>query len=207
MYTQVTFVRHGHNTPYVEGELKYPGPGLSKNGISQAKKTAVYLKDVKFDGIYCSDMTRAIETAKEIKKYQSSKITYHRELAEINRMIYDKTSASKKELKINLDRLRITLDFFKKILKDNKGKKILVVAHGNVIRALIANSLGIALNDAPSFHNCNCSISTIVFEKGKLVGLPQLCYADHHSKSGFKKTLDVYHEKREFYKNPKNRMK
>jgi broad specificity phosphatase PhoE len=207
MYTQITFVRHGHNVPYAEGELKYPGPGLSKNGIAQAKKTAIYLKDFKFDRIYCSDMTRAMETAKEIKKYQRQKISYHRELAEVNRAIYDKKSVTKEELKEHISKIKITLYFFKKILKENKGKKILVVAHGNVIRALIGTSLGIAFDDAPSFHICNCSISTLVFEKGKIVGLPQLCYADHHSKKGFKENLDNYHEKREFYKNPKNRMK
>jgi phosphoserine phosphatase len=206
MRTQITFVRHGENIPYVQGEPKYPGPGLTKKGISQAKKTAKYLSDFKFNRIYCSDMTRAIETTKEIKKYQHAKATYHRELAEVSMTIYDKKPADKEKLKTNLKRINNTLKLFKKILKENNGKNILIVAHGNVIRAIIGTSLGFSLKNAPHLHMYNCSISTLVFEKGKLTGLPQLCFASHHNKKGFKENIDYYHERIAYFKDLKNRV-
>jgi broad specificity phosphatase PhoE len=206
MNTQFTFVRHGENEKYKPGEPKYPGPGLTKKGISQAKKTGVYLKEYKFDRIYCSDMTRAIETAKEIKKYQKCKISYHRELAETSMIVFDKKPYDKDKFKISMQRINATLKFFKKILKENKGKNILIVAHGNVIKSILGNSLGLSLTDCPHLHVVNCSVSTLVFENGKLTGLPQLCFAGHHSKKGFKEDIEYYHRMREHFRDPKNRI-
>jgi probable phosphoglycerate mutase len=205
MKTQITFVRHGQNKIYSVGEPKYPGPGLTKKGISQAKKTAFYLKNYKFDRIYCSDMTRAMETSQEIKKYQRCKLTYHHELAEVNMIIFDKKPYDEDKLKTNMKRIKNAFAFFKKILKENKGKKILIVAHGNAIHALIGRAMGFKLVDTPRFHMTNCAITTLVFDNGKVVGMPMVCFDGHHTKDGFKEKIEEYHEKVEYYSNPKNR--
>ena len=41
---------------------------LSENGINEAKKVCKFLKDYNFDYCYTSDLKRAINTAKIIKK-------------------------------------------------------------------------------------------------------------------------------------------
>ena len=60
---KLIIVRHGETvgnaTEIIEGHL--PGK-LSQKGIEQAKKLASRLKDEPIDHIFCSDLTRAIET-------------------------------------------------------------------------------------------------------------------------------------------------
>ncbi|MGV8162876.1 MAG: phosphoglycerate mutase family protein [Candidatus Nanoarchaeia archaeon] len=188
--TQITFIRHGEAKKYKKNDSKYPGPGLTKKGILQAKKTGKYLSSFKFNRIYCSDMIRAIETAKEIKKYQKCKISYHRELAEVNKIIYESKVKDRGKLKTNIKRAESALEFFRMILVNNKNKKILIVAHGNAIRALIGVSLNFKLSDAPHLGMNNCAISTLFFNGKKLVGMPHIGVIDHHSKHVFKKRLE-----------------
>jgi broad specificity phosphatase PhoE len=206
MQTEITLVRHGENKPYVQGEPKHPGPGLTKKGFSQAKKTAIYLKNYKFDKIYCSDMARAMETAQEIKKYQTVKISCYHELAEASMIIFDKKPVDKEKFRSTMKQVNNALKLFRRILKEDKGKKILIVAHGNIIRSIIASSLGIDVIHAPSLHTVNCSISTLVFEKGKLIGVPNLCYARHNHKRGFKEDLEYFKERRAYFMSLGNRV-
>ncbi len=62
-------VRHGetdHNiNKIIQGHLNTP---LNSNGIIQAQKIANRLKDINFDIIYSSDLSRAKTTAEEINK-------------------------------------------------------------------------------------------------------------------------------------------
>ena len=67
---KLILTRHGETEENKLGIMQGHLPGtLSKEGIEQAKKLAVRLKDEKIDAIYCSDLTRAVTTSKEILKY------------------------------------------------------------------------------------------------------------------------------------------
>lgn len=200
MQTQITFVRHGENKPYSSGDKRFPGPGLTKKGIAQAKKTALFLRDFQFDRIYCSTMARAIETAEEIKKFQRGKISFHEELGESSLIIFDKKPVDKDRYKINVNRMKSTLKFFKRLLRENKGKRVLVVAHGNVIRCILGTSLNFKVSDAPHFHMPNCAVTTVIYENGKLTALPMVCFTGHHIKRGFRESLEHYYERVEFWK-------
>jgi len=81
---KLILTRHGETTDNVNGIVQGHLDGkLTTDGINQAKKLAIRLKDEKFDAIYSSDLGRAAETAKEIAKYHPYiKIEYTKKLRE-----------------------------------------------------------------------------------------------------------------------------
>ena len=165
----ITFLRHGKNNYAKKGVPWHPGPNLNKLGKIQAEKTGKYLSDFIFDKIMSSDMNRARQTAEIINKYQKKNksfenISFYRELAEHDESIYvGKTPKSKLQLKEELLKAEVTIGFFKRILADktNAGKRILIPAHGNVIRACIGTSLGYKLRECPELNSFNCSLSSL----------------------------------------------
>jgi probable phosphoglycerate mutase len=71
----IFLIRHG-NTEFNEKKLfrgHFDVP-LDSVGIKQAEKTGKFLKDINFDIIYSSPLSRAYRTAEIIKKYQKSSI-------------------------------------------------------------------------------------------------------------------------------------
>lgn len=63
--TQFVFLRHGETDWNLlrryQGQTDIP---LNETGIAQAKKAHDLLANMKFDSVYCSDLTRAVETAR-----------------------------------------------------------------------------------------------------------------------------------------------
>ena len=67
---RLILTRHGQTVENKNGIIQGHLPGkLSEEGIQQAKKLALRLKDENIDCIYSSDLKRAADTAKEIAKY------------------------------------------------------------------------------------------------------------------------------------------
>lgn len=67
---RLIIVRHGKTLENEQGILQSHLPGhLSQEGIAQAQKVALRLKDTRIDHIYTSDLERAHKTADEIAKY------------------------------------------------------------------------------------------------------------------------------------------
>jgi len=168
--TIVYFVRHGdrlHIPNKKDIGLKYPGPGLSKLGKKQAKNLAKeFLKKKReIDILYCSGMTRAIETAQEIGKIIKKKPKICKELSEFNAILwYGKIYHKKfwKHYKKYIEAKRA----FNKILEKNKGKVVVIVAHGNIIRGLFGHKFGLSFKKRGAFDSNNCHISKLRF-KGK----------------------------------------
>ena len=81
---KLILTRHGETIENQKGIMQRHLPGtLSGEGIKQAKKLALRLKDEKIDAVYCSDLRRAADTAKEILKYHDGiKVYYVTELRE-----------------------------------------------------------------------------------------------------------------------------
>jgi len=155
----IYLVRHGQAKEYKKDQVKYPGPGLTKNGIEQAKAVAKEIKNIKFNKVYCSDMTRAIQTAEYINKFLKKKISYHRDIAEFNMIVFSKNPKDENKYKTNLRRAKRTRSFFKKIKKE-KGN-ILIVGHGNAISSMISEHLGIPVTKMKMFYIENCSVVVI----------------------------------------------
>ncbi len=169
--TTVIFVRHGDrihfDDPWVG--LVTPGPGLNKLGKKQAKDVSKKLSKFKsqIDALYCSDMTRAMETAEEIGKKIGKKPVVVKEISEFAHAVWKKKFYTKEFWVHYLKHLN-SLKALDKILKANKGKLIVIVAHGNVIRGLIFRKLGLSYKQLRSFHYHNCGIASVRFSGTKL---------------------------------------
>jgi broad specificity phosphatase PhoE len=170
--TLITFVRHGKNYIGLDSTPWHAGPGLNPEGKKQATKTGQYLKHFAFDLVLSSDMNRAAETAKLICKYQKlikpEKITFCRQLAEHDEIVYGYTHKKKITPDGEWAKARNTVKFFKEVLKKYKGKRIMIVAHGNVIRACLGAALGFPLHYSPEINSFNCSLTTIAFRASRL---------------------------------------
>ncbi|HII71236.1 TPA: histidine phosphatase family protein [Candidatus Woesearchaeota archaeon] len=81
---RLIITRHGETEENKKKILQGHMPGtLSEEGISQAKKLALRLKPMKIDCIYSSDLARAADTAREIRKFHpDSPLVYTEALRE-----------------------------------------------------------------------------------------------------------------------------
>ena len=170
--TLITFVRHGKNHIGLDSTPWHAGPSLNPEGRKQADKTGKYLKHFAFDLVLSSDMNRAAETAKIICKYQKNikpeKINFCRQLAEHDEIV----------------------KFFKDVLKKYKGKRIMIVAHGNVIRACVGAALGFPLHYSPELNSFNCSVTTIAFRASRLKAIFHINNTEQIGEHSFLKRLE-----------------
>ena len=170
--TIVYFVRHGErdissNSPNA-GTLQ-PGPGLTKRGKQQAVKAAKELSKIKdeIDSFYCSSMARARETAEIISKKINKKPIVIPSLSEFDGIVWQR-KLYKKWFWKNYSSYKKAIKIFNKILEKNKGKVVLIIAHGHIIKALTFKKLGISLKKAGKFHTRNCNFAVAQYKNKKL---------------------------------------
>lgn len=194
--TLVTFVRHGQNEYANEGTEWHAGPHLNKQGQKEAEQTARFLRRFPFDVVLCSDMNRTRETAIAICRQQPlvkpAGIVFYRELAEHDEIVYGYThKTSQIDKNEEIAKARRTVKFFQKMLREHRGKKILVVAHGNVIRACLGTGMGFALEESPEINFFTCSVSSIAFCARRFKGIFHLNMVDHLGERDFKSRLQA----------------
>ena len=143
---RLILTRHGETEENITGILQGHMPRkLTKNGIIQAKKLALRLKDDKIDIVFSSDINRAVKTTKEIvKNHPGIPVHYTKELRERNLGSYqgkhsehvnwEKQPYDIETLQQMQDRAKI---FLNKIYNKNKNKTVLFVTHGGIGRSLI----------------------------------------------------------------------
>jgi probable phosphoglycerate mutase len=201
MDTQVYLIRHGETEWNASG--KYQGCtdiALSKEGILQAE----YLKeriDKSFHCIYTSPLKRAVDTARIISKNTGITPIISNELREINfgewegltiREIKnkyskefnnwktDETSADLVGGDLSLKNASIRArNEILRIVKENKGKKIIIVAHGGIIKAGL---LGIFQWKMTMYHKLalgNTSVSRLCFDNNLNASLITLNDTSH----------------------------
>ncbi|MCX8093238.1 MAG: histidine phosphatase family protein [Candidatus Goldbacteria bacterium] len=145
---------------------------LNKNGKRQAKYIALELKNLKFDIIFSSDLKRAYKTAeiiKKITKYQGEIIQTdklrERNYGSFEGKSYELLRHNKKDFdgeKDNQFFKRIN-NFFDFVVKKYKGKNIVVVTHGGVVRQIISRILN--LKDYKRIRILNASISEVYYDE------------------------------------------
>ena len=170
--TLVFLVRHGDRIHIPRNHdlgLRIPGPGLSVLGKKQAKIIAKKFSKIKkeIDVLYSSNMARSIETAEEIGKAINKEPIIYDGISEFNKFLWERKIYHKhfwKHYKLH----KISLKKFDEILTKNKEKVIVIVAHGNVIKGIIGNKLGLKMSQIKKFGYDNCAVTLARFKGKKL---------------------------------------
>ena len=147
MKTHLIIIRHGqtdHNlNGLLQGHLDIP---LNMKGIAQAQEIREKLKTESFDIIISSDLSRAYQTAKIISAGTNLFITKNTCLRERylgvfqgqNKNSFNMDGPHIQDVESLEDMQKRILDSLWKIISEYKGKNILVVCHGGVIRNILA---------------------------------------------------------------------
>lgn len=145
--TTIYLIRHAYTG--IKEHLQEPDTPLSKVGKAQAEKLANRLKNLKLGVIFCSEYRRAAETAQIIVKLHKAKIKVNNSLDEIGvwtspTQLHSPTFSPREyeeELGILHRAQEKAIEFLEEASRLYVGKKIVVVAHGNIIRGIIAEAL------------------------------------------------------------------
>ncbi len=195
-FTNVLLVRHGH-TPTTGKILpgRAPGLSLSKKGKEQAKQTAKRISHFtqKVSAIYASPMERTIETAEALQTQLGSAITEEpglletdygswtgAELAELYKhrtwpqlqnypssfMFPDGESIQQMQTRF--------VQTIHRLVRQNQGETIVLVAHADPIKAAVADALGTHLDLFQRIRIDPCSISAISYTQMK----PTVCFVN-----------------------------
>jgi len=183
--TTLILMRHGETLSNIRQIYQGQGDGeLSPLGIEQARHASRFLKDTGICAVYCSDLQRAVNTAKMIAKPHGLRV---RPLKDLRERFYGKWEGKKfselekeygKLYKLWLvhpnragipgaEKLRALqkrgVRAIEKIVRTHRNKTVLVVAHGGMNRAILFSYLGLDLNSFWKIRQENCCINIIRF--------------------------------------------
>lgn len=169
--TIVYLVRHGdrQNSDDLHGGMSIPGPGLTALGKKQAKHIASEFLKIKseIDALYCSEMLRARETAIEIGKKIVKKPQIIKGIAEIHGSFFRK-EVHRPHFWKSVVRYSGAKKALNRILDKNKGKVVIIVMHGHLIKALFGHKFGLSLKQSSQLRTSNCHFFHLRFDGRKL---------------------------------------
>jgi len=193
----IYLLRHGATVPSSDkryiGQIDIP---LSDIGRKQAQWWQEELAQIKFDAIYCSDLSRAIDTAQIVAQNQTTEIKSTSQLREIN--LGDWDSMGMQEIRETypdawlkrgqqLDRFRPPngesfQDLQHRVLtvvesiEFNSVQNVLMVSHAGVNRVLICRMLDKPLKDLFQIPQGEAALNQIFFQNGQfeVVSINQL---------------------------------
>lgn len=179
-------VRHGETDWNKMG--KYQGitdVPLNENGLNQAKACGEALKDITFDRILSSDLSRALVTAETIRGNRTTPITVDKRLRELNfgdweAMLFSDIEArwpglidemylrphlvkvpNGESFKDLQDRAWAGLEEF--LNKNDEDETLLIACHGGTIRTLLCKLLDISISHCWNFSQGNTAINRIFY--------------------------------------------
>ncbi|MFA7569309.1 MAG: histidine phosphatase family protein [Defluviitoga tunisiensis] len=182
----IYLVRHGITDWNSEG--KWQGQRdieLNEEGIMQAQAAAERFKNMEIDGLYCSQLKRAIKTAEIINQYHGLQIERYADLNECNIGPWDGKTLDQilqdysEEVKYWHNDIWAVVDgveslgdlqrravrALKKITKKhNLNDKIIIVAHGLAIRTILCWILNLPMNQHETYLMENASVSHVIYD-------------------------------------------
>lgn len=175
--SEIYLIRHGqtnsNKNAIIQGRIDNP---LNKEGINQAKQVGKYLKqkNINFDFCISSPLERAIVTTEIIKNELNLKIPtliepeiIERDFGEldgkqINDNYYNLVhNGIAKGIETDLLIEKRVKNFFQAFFKNNSFKRVLMVSHSHVIKALLKQYKQDFHYD---YYLNNCSINIIKFD-------------------------------------------
>ena len=187
--TYIYLIRHGEvDNPnrIIYGRL--PRYGLNDQGFLQIEKLGEYFKRIKLDAVYSSPLLRARQTVKAVQEYQPRvKVHYSKALLEINNKRWEGlvwTERDPKLVKMYRDTptklkgkgFEPLVDLEKRVSKKidqivekHAGEKVAIFSHADTIRVAALHYRDEPLDKLHEIACTNASITTLVFNGGKLV--------------------------------------
>lgn len=170
---RLILTRHGETIENQENIIQGQTHGtLSPEGISQAEKLALRLKDEKIDYIYSSDLNRALNTAKTIAEFHKNiplilaKELREWNLGELQGMKRDGRDLEPKQGETKEELFKRGHDFINKIIKKHIDDSVLLVGHNGINKAIIASIIGKTLEQSKDIERQKNTAVTI-FEINK----------------------------------------
>lgn len=158
---------------------------LNENGIAQAKACGNALKDVHFDRILSSDLSRALVTAETIRGIRQLEIKTDERLREINFGDWEKLLFTEIEERWPglIDQMYRRPDIVKVpngesfqevqdrawsavsdfLNENNEDETILITCHGGTIRTILCKLLDISISHCWNFSQGNTAINRVFY--------------------------------------------
>jgi len=198
-YTLIYLIRHCHSNHLSKTKAKDIDTPLSVIGYKQRAYLNKKLLSLKINKIYASELIRAQQTAEIFAKKINQEIIIDKRLNEIDwqkwyKIKYFNMSERERKKKLvhyrqmdeQLDRVQTnTRRLIADIYFQNKGKKIAIFSHGNLIRAAITSILNTDIIGFLSMEIYQSSISKIVIDKDgyvKINYINNICHLPHKPK-------------------------
>ena len=204
---RLILLRHGETDDNVGEILQgHKGKRLNHNGITQAEKTAFYLKDQHIDIAFISDLERTIETSVRILRYhphtpvvytsgireRSFGISDGRKKEEMNRAITESGLPFHKykppEGESSEETQQRGLNWYEQVLKNHHAQNVLAISHGAFSSALLRGIFEVPFDQRSdlrhplfdtSYRIRNCSVTIINHEIGKIPQIELWNYVEH----------------------------
>lgn len=195
-YTRIYLIRHCHpdyNVKHLVGDEKMP---LSDLGKKQRKLLNKKLEQIKLEKLYASEFTRSKETAEDFAKKHKKKIFIDKRLNEIDWTEWYKIKYFNMSEKNRIKKLpkyrkldqemnefqnqarRLLADIYKK----NKGKRVGLFCHGNLIRAMVTSVLNTDIIGFLSTEIYQSSVTKLVIDRDgyiKINYINNICHLPH----------------------------
>lgn len=184
--TFVFLIRHGEI-----GDYSFDSP-LNKKGKQQANELAARLEFLKdeVNVIYSSPLLRAVETALIVSKKINKKIVKVHYLSEFGKDFW-RSNVFSKSFWVNYKKYRNVVNVFDKILEKNTGDKIIIIAHGNVIRGILRQKMGLSFADSGNININHCYSTLLEFNGKKLNHVYYINSKDVEKPEGWRNFWDV----------------
>jgi probable phosphoglycerate mutase len=186
--TEFILLRHGETEWNTQGRLQgHLDSALSARGLQQADALAARLASISFHALYCSDLGRALETARRIAARTGHSVLQdvrlrERSLGLLEGLTRDEASQRHPEVFAKYaaegadfvvpggesasQRLRHALECLEELGARHKGARIVVVTHGGVLSLLFRHCLGIPPATPRAFSVLNACWNRFDYHQG-----------------------------------------
>ncbi len=191
-------VRHGETEDNVQKILQgHKGGKLTKEGLEQAKKLALRLKNEKIDAIFSSDLKRCKDTTEEIAKFHNGPVYYRHDLrerlsgifegrpSEEMRKAREMEGKKRHEFKPENGENYIEVSeraskFLRFLLEKYKNKTVLICSHGGFNKVLLGIIMEKPLDESTfELEQNNCCINLIEIKSGQKYEICLLNNTEH----------------------------
>ena len=170
----ILLARHGETDWNREGRWQgWADPPLNDTGREQARRLAEQLRETPFDAVYSSDLRRAHETAEIVGAPHDVPIVVDPELREIDVGSWSGLTRAEIDERFpdgerpdgetrEQHSVRV-LAAVERIARQNLGRRVLIVTHGGVLRALHR-----IVSDEPFRSVENCAVLEVHFRDDRI---------------------------------------